>query len=242
MSCGIYKITNKENGKSYIGLSVNIEARWSDHIKKMNSEEQYDKPLYRAFRKYGLSSFTFEILEECKSSELSIKEQYWIEELKTAYEDFGYNLTFGGYSGTFQKLNPVILDEIFLLLVEGKLQNNQIASLFNVSDQTISDINCGRSWYNSKYNYPIRPQKTPDNLCIDCGKKITKEPGIKRCQECASKALRKVKRPDPDTLIKEIKESSMLAVGKKYGVSDNAIRKWLKGYGLPTSTKKIKSM
>ena len=28
MSCGIYKITNKINGHSYIGQSVDIERRW----------------------------------------------------------------------------------------------------------------------------------------------------------------------------------------------------------------------
>lgn len=242
MSCGIYKITNKENGKSYIGLSVDIESRWSDHIKKMNSTEQYDKPLYRAFRKYGLSNFIFEILEECKSSELGVKEKYWIKELKTAYEEFGYNSTLGGEGGTFQKLNPSTLNEIFLLLIEGELNNKEIGLLFNVTDQMVSDINCGRSWYNSNYNYPIRSYKKIDNLCIDCGKKITKDVNVKRCLECSSKAQRKVERPDAETLIKEIKESSMVAVGKKYGVSDNAIRKWLLAYGLPTSSKEIKGM
>lgn len=42
--------------------------------------------------------------------------------------------------------------------------------------------------------------------------------------------LRKQERPDYDTLTKEISESSFSAVGRKYGVSDNAIRKWIKVY------------
>lgn len=41
---------------------------------------------------------------------------------------------------------------------------------------------------------------------------------------------RKVERPTYETLIKEISESSYLAVSRKYGVSDNAIRKWIKTY------------
>jgi 5-methylcytosine-specific restriction endonuclease McrA len=45
-----------------------------------------------------------------------------------------------------------------------------------------------------------------------------------------SKKRRKVKRPPYKQLIKEIKESNYCTVGKKYGVSDNAIRKWVKFY------------
>jgi 5-methylcytosine-specific restriction endonuclease McrA len=39
---------------------------------------------------------------------------------------------------------------------------------------------------------------------------------------------RKVERPDIDVLLKEIKEIGYSATGRKYGVSDNAIRKWIK--------------
>ena len=31
---GIYKIENKINGKIYIGQSINIERRWSEHCRK----------------------------------------------------------------------------------------------------------------------------------------------------------------------------------------------------------------
>lgn len=48
------------------------------------------------------------------------------------------------------------------------------------------------------------------------------------CLSCYSKTQRKVERPSKEQLLKEIQQSSYLAVGKKYGVSDNAIRKWIK--------------
>lgn len=41
---------------------------------------------------------------------------------------------------------------------------------------------------------------------------------------------RKIERPPYDILIKEIEESGYVGVGRKYGVSDNAIRKWIKFY------------
>ena len=48
------------------------------------------------------------------------------------------------------------------------------------------------------------------------------------CISCHSKSQRKVERPSKEQLMKEVQQTSYLAVGRKYGVSDNAIRKWLK--------------
>ena len=54
----------------------------------------------------------------------------------------------------------------------------------------------------------------------------------KYCQQCARIQSRKVKeRLSKEQLEKEIKElGGYCAVGRKYGVSDNSIRKWLKKY------------
>lgn len=46
MICGIYKITNKVNGKIYIGQSVDIEGRWKGHM--YNSGYEYKKIIYIA--------------------------------------------------------------------------------------------------------------------------------------------------------------------------------------------------
>jgi transposase-like protein len=43
-------------------------------------------------------------------------------------------------------------------------------------------------------------------------------------------APRRVDRPPYEQLVAEIEASSFLAVGRRYGVSDNAIRKWLRAY------------
>lgn len=68
------------------------------------------------------------------------------------------------------------------------------------------------------------------NKCIDCGKDINL--GSIRCTNCYIKSKRKniIKRikPDKDILIKEVKEIGYSATGRKYGVSDNSIRKWIK--------------
>ena len=95
---GIYKITNLVNGKVYIGQSTNIKRRWKDHKKDAfwRSGPDYDYPLYRAMRKYGLDNFSFEIIEECNKNELNEKEKFYIAQYNS-YKN-GYNQTEGGDS------------------------------------------------------------------------------------------------------------------------------------------------
>ena len=42
--------------------------------------------------------------------------------------------------------------------------------------------------------------------------------------------MRRVERPPYDALVAEIAATSYSAVGRRYGVSDNAIRKWVRQY------------
>ena len=66
------------------------------------------------------------------------------------------------------------------------------------------------------------------NFC-ECGSIISKQSN--RCNKCVGiKERRKVERPSLEELKKEVEEFGYSAVGRKYGVSDNAIRKWLKSY------------
>jgi hypothetical protein len=62
----------------------------------------------------------------------------------------------------------------------------------------------------------------------ECGDKMYKN--SKYCSKCNYKNLRKAERPDLETLKMEIEELGYVGTGRKYNVSDNAIRKWLK-YG-----------
>lgn len=52
----------------------------------------------------------------------------------------------------------------------------------------------------------------------------------KSCVDCSKKLQRKVERPSLYQLLKDIKETNYVLTGKKYGVSDNTIRKWIKKY------------
>lgn len=94
---GIYKITNQVNGKQYVGQSIDIFKRWYEHRYKAECKDDisYNSALHCAFRKYGIKSFLFEILEECEIKDLDSREKYWIAKLKTLVPN-GYNILVGG--------------------------------------------------------------------------------------------------------------------------------------------------
>ena len=94
---GIYKITNKANGKIYVGQSIDIEERWKQHRwKAFNCNEVgYRSAIHAAMRKYGLDNFDYEVLELCAAEELDEKERYWISLLDCIIPN-GYNILSGG--------------------------------------------------------------------------------------------------------------------------------------------------
>lgn len=94
---GIYKITNIINGKCYIGASKDIERRFKEHRNNYNSTQEYNKTLYKAFRKYNIINFSFEILEETSLDNMFEREKYWINYFDS-YQN-GYNETYGGEGG-----------------------------------------------------------------------------------------------------------------------------------------------
>ena len=61
--CGIYCIENMINHKKYVGQSIDIHRRWAQH--KQQNFIARDTFLYNSFKKYGLESFNFYIIEEC---------------------------------------------------------------------------------------------------------------------------------------------------------------------------------
>lgn len=84
-----------------------------------------------------------------------------------------------------------------------------------------------------------RKTKEP-RYCAFCGKELVgKQRNNKYCsQECAHKANGS-KRPDVFTLLNDFKElKSFVQVGKKYGVTDSAVRKWCSLYSILDMVKK----
>ncbi len=157
MSCGIYKITNNINQKCYIGCSKNIEHRWIAHKSEsiLEYNPQYNYSIHKAFRKYGIDNFSFEIVELCTESELFDKEQYYIQ----YYDSYnnGYNETLGGDTGPAligennpnAKLSEQDVINIRTRLLNGEMLNDVYQDYKNnISKRGFEHIWRGENWLN----------------------------------------------------------------------------------------------
>lgn len=94
----IYKITNRVNGKCYIGQAQDPSTRFKNHRANpfcKNEKNRTNIPkLYNAMRKYGLENFEFKILVKVENFELDRLEKAII--LRYDSVKNGYNITFGG--------------------------------------------------------------------------------------------------------------------------------------------------
>ena len=91
----IYKITNKTDGKIYIGQTTQpLIMRWKHH-RSMRGNCRY---LKSAFKKYGIDNFDFEMICNCSDEELDKFEIQYMEEFNSMVPN-GYNLREGGNGG-----------------------------------------------------------------------------------------------------------------------------------------------
>lgn len=83
---GVYIITNKLNGKFYVGSGGSIFSRWFNHTCHLKNGTHVNSKLQLAYDKYGLENFKFEILELHEPFGLNIREQFYLDSLCKAQE------------------------------------------------------------------------------------------------------------------------------------------------------------
>ena len=154
----VYKIINCLNRKSYIGITNNIEERFQYHqtrFDKKSKKEYREKPLYKAFRKYGIENFKFLILykgltlQEAKDKEVEL-----IKKFKTLTHENGYNITKGGdwRSNAGENNNTTILTEADVLQIRELVsQGENIKNIYKLYSDKITfggfqEIYLGRNW------------------------------------------------------------------------------------------------
>lgn len=152
------------------------------------------------------------------------------------------------------KQNSVDENKVIELIEKG-YTIRQVLLSFNMSDGSANYTRIyeilarnGIDYVNFSHNQHKLVMPTIKHFCVECGVEISSN--STRCKSCENQhrretgehANRIVERPSKEKLLEEIATSSFLQVGKKYGVTDNAIRKWCKAYGLPTHKKEIKEL
>ena len=92
---GIYKLTNLDSGKAYIGKSTDIKKRIADHFKSaIGIKSIADQAVHHEILKTGFWNWSIEAITYCDKDKLSELEKYYIEFFDT--QTFGYNRNAGG--------------------------------------------------------------------------------------------------------------------------------------------------
>lgn len=259
---GIYKFTNKLTGKSYIGQSRNIHKRYIQHKNRYKDGRIENSYFHSMLRRFGFDGFEFEVLEECPVDELNQKEIFYISKYNTQYPN-GYNITAGGESPHYHKLNQKTVDEIIVELKENRLTQAEIANKYSVHFNTICQINVGNTWRKESELYPIRKNaieqrkqkivKIQDldhkyftatrriTICKNCGKIITDNCKTTLCFDCYNKKKTEYI-PNKEELFNLLSHNSFVGVAKMYNVSDNAVRKWCDKYNIPRHSSYYRSV
>jgi hypothetical protein len=121
----------------------------------------------------------------------------------------------------------LILDHINGVHSDNRIENLRI--LCPNCNATL-DTHCGKNIKRKIKKIKIKKIKIKKvhNKYCECGNTI--KSSSKRCNSCNSLLQRKVERPPYEQLLIDIKELNYTNTGKKYGVSCNSIRKWIKQY------------
>lgn len=145
----IYKATNIQNDKVYIGQTIKpLSCRISEHKCRANYADSHTK-FYNAIKKYGWENFVWEVIEESdewNQEELNAKEQYYIQ----LYDSInnGYNTLIGGQCSTTDGEEMAIIcgsEPFYAFNLKGELigefvNKRDFARQYNIAVQRVVEM------------------------------------------------------------------------------------------------------
>lgn len=169
-----------------------------------------------------------------KNKRASIPEEILVEALKTS-PNVRQALLKVGLTGKGKNY-----DRCYELIHKYNISNLLMDKEKNKSHKPIQKLKLAK---NGKREYKARIFHPKTTLfCQRCGKPLASHnPIVRHCPECSYFLQRRCEWPTREQLKQEIFTTPFLQLSKKYGVSDAAIRKWCKNYGLPYKHNEIKS-
>ena len=127
----IYKITNKINGKVYIGeITISLEQRWKTHCRDGKNGNHNKSALHDAIHKYGADNFIIEQIDEVPDEQRFEKETEYIMKYKSLVSQHGYNIVLHG-SGY-----GIYNAEDFIKLWEQEYTQQEIMNIMNCAQDT----------------------------------------------------------------------------------------------------------
>lgn len=142
----IYKITNKQNGKIYIGQTINsLQDRWKRHQNDALNNI-IDTHFARAIRYYGVDNFIPEIIDTATTQEeLTKKEYYWINYYNATQD--GYNENNDGFKCGGNTYKNKTLEE--LAQIKEKIRQSKIGG----NNPQATGVKCKNINTNEEYHF-----------------------------------------------------------------------------------------
>jgi len=234
---GIYKITNKRNGKFYIGSSKQIERRWWEHQNDLNKNKHDNHKLQTAWNHYGSIEFEFTIIENVEESQLLIREQFYLDTFKPYL--VGYNIS-DKVSGGDNFTNNPNKEEILKRMTVANNKNHMHGK--NHSPEAIEkqkNAASGRytlEWFISRYGeeggvmmYNQRNQRLKDrdiNYVYDNGLKGTRKGAMSQEMRDKISETKRMFKQNKQQFMNELQSGLFTnkQLSEKYGVSEVTVK------------------
>ena len=217
------------------------------------NKEKGNSGLVAAIAYYGFKGYTISLpLNDTQDYDLIVDngEKLLKVQVKATAQrsECGYSIvsvkSCGGTNGkTYKTIKDTNVDILFVLTELQEMYEIPFEYITVTSSLGLGpDRQCFRvDNLSTVYEKKVSQKEKEIKVCTKCGAEIGTKNTSGLCPVCAAAARRIVERPDKLTLLKELQESNFTQVGKKYGVSDNTIRKWCAEVNLPTKASEIKS-
>lgn len=205
---------------------------------------------------YGSNGYTVSIpLNDTQDYDLIVEKDNKLQRVQvkatSQRSEYGYSLVSvrgcGGTKGsTYKTVKDTVIEILFVVTEEMEMYEIPVTEITSGSQMGLGP---DRQKYRvdnipTEYNgYQKKEKKsnprTKDYFCSKCNKEISKnKTGL--CINCYNQQqIEDSNRPNKLTLAKEIVENGFEAVGRYYGVSGNAIKKWCKAYEIPHLKKEL---
>ena len=125
--------------------------------------------------------------------------------------------------------------QIYKLAEWGIQQDPSLSELWEKRKLELKPDNCQKDSDNKNEDSIFRNGDNGNRFCKNCGKPLKTKADY--CRPCSQRRV--MKRPSPIEIAKKVKEKGFWRGAEDYGVTDNAVRKWCKEYGIPTHTKEL---
>ena len=214
----IYKATNTNNGKNYIGKTEKtIAERWSKHLDNAKElmrardanplEKISGTHLDNAINLYGPSAFVLTQEDVAYSKEeLNELERHYVKEYDSMNPDKGYNMTEGGEGGV---PSPEVIEKMTKV-------NQEIAR--NPETQTRMSKSLTDAWKNKEYQESVSG-----------GVSQSWQNPVSREKYYVSKAEGKREIEDKEQFLKDIQEMKKKDINTKYEMDGKSINKRIEG-------------